>query len=1385
MSGSAGQSHQEGDKLLVPIRIEALAVGKTPPRYQFQWSNPSPNFAKLQDDYYFGSELGGERGTDGNPFNEAASLPQGIHLHFRLPRALTRGHHEGGGDVEFPYIPNRWLVQRYYKDTCADKWGYNAWLVRSDGDNESTGITWATQQTEDGPIKFIKVGFCKELTSEFKETVEPKIVEIRAVGPGDPAFSAFYPACQGILGFHDPLTNVPATEMYPSQLSYLVIGWYSDPKDDFLTVSFEKYFKEYSETNEISTEKNSDDNFKNEVFKKWIKAWSNEQGWIIGDPKNDEIPEGLTRPSGILFHGLVRKINWVGPQENYMQPFEKLAGLSQPAVFALTPEEHIEAHKIGIGNNPSEAMAALLTPGEIEQDLLAALHDDVVSRPVTTTDLLYELHERRFTSIHGGALFQIRHEESQTETPGENDAHRSAGARPIPAELRKLLNELNEIQRKCDWHSFLVEDWRQKVYMLWHLWTRETRNSKRVGNETGAPRVILLEEKLDKAQKHLNAEIQNWKQAVGELQVNGEELKKTLESRKFSTEPEAAATKQEVSPDNNPKPLYRATLSSANPFFMPNDPGIAIQGPSMSRNNSDQPADVVSCRTTSQVIIEITVQVPARGSDTVKADDLFTYLEMSPLSGIHRKLLGEALLLDKQLVSDIVELIGKKGAQDQNKQNLAVPDRTAMFDWAGNPWIPLFLVWEVLWHSDYEENSLQEKKLMSDLWRLEDNVAGGNDCDLAPGNNEQKKYDLEKASSCVGCSILTPSSAENLAKRFEDLAGTHPIVNSMKNVKMQTIMLDGFNDHLILQQPVMHLPPLDFKNWYRSEEKKEYVPDSFMRKIKGKFIDLQNMCHKATIHNEPDITDLVNISINRNLEEQYRPYRTVPGLNDNPFFPIRSGRLKIKRLSVIDAFGQTLKLPVEEINESVEFNWQDRLLRRAHSCMLRPSQPDNDASIALRPRFDYPMRLRFAWETGSTENGPVCGWILPNHMDQSLMVYSADGKPLGALQKKLNVHSKKSAKAFYWWKVPQEGANRCDDVKQENIEKYLHENIKNVHLRYFCNWVLKLDLDDVGAVIDKAMASTDHRVPEDDPGASILIGRPLALVRASLRFETSGLPAHPPESLHDHVDGGTAYQQLKWPLRLGDLHSRNDGLIGLFLCKDGMTEGNFYPVWGQQINNDAHFALQDFKIDAIRPLHVTMLMDPHARVHATTGVLPRTSIELPHEILTGANRVREVFFQTAPVLGIAATPEMPRPSDEYGEWSWAYRPDVTGWKVDPNIVEATDRASFPGTWPTLSEGLLKLVVAPVRIISFWSKEPENATKSGERTLIWSQQGAEEIHLKRKPENGEYEEILRLNKPPFQRTYKVSVEATTLFLISVFAEGELQDFRELKIKIVKD
>ena len=107
------------------------------------------------------------------------------------------------------------------------------------------------------------------------------------------------------------------------------------------------------------------------------------------------------------------------------------------------------------------------------------------------------------------------------------------------------------------------------------------------------------------------------------------------------------------------------------------------------------------------------------------------------------------------------------------------------------------------------------------------------------------------------------------------------------------------------------------------------------------------------------------------------------------------------------------------------------------------------------------------------------------------------------------------------------------------------------------------------------------------------------------------------------------------------------------------------------------------------PVLLTLLMDASARVHATTGILPRHSVALPPEAAHLAGLIDEIYFGVAPVLGPSASqPTMPRPSDAFGQWSWATRPDLTA-KIWHDIQPADDRARFANDL-ALTEGWLRL-----------------------------------------------------------------------------------------------
>ena len=186
-------------------------------------------------------------------------------------------------------------------------------------------------------------------------------------------------------------------------------------------------------------------------------------------------------------------------------------------------------------------------------------------------------------------------------------------------------------------------------------------------------------------------------------------------------------------------------------------------------------------------------------------------------------------------------------------------------------------------------------------------------------------------------------------------------------------------------------------------------------------------------------------------------------------------------------------------------------------------------------------------------------------------------------------------------------------------------------------------------------------------------------------------------------------ERVVCPVRLGDANDPADGLAGFFV-DDELAGSPFYAGWGLDFGNGKYEMLkpeQDLKLDVANPLRFTLLMDPQESVHVTSGVLPRVSFSLPAAEAMGARQAREVFFQAAPVLGTTPTPQIPKPSDDYGQWSWACRPPVTGarqtplsqrpWSEDPELVDASDRANIEAGVPTITEGWLKLKIAPVRV----------------------------------------------------------------------------------------
>ena len=89
--------------------------------------------------------------------------------------------------------------------------------------------------------------------------------------------------------------------------------------------------------------------------------------------------------------------------------------------------------------------------------------------------------------------------------------------------------------------------------------------------------------------------------------------------------------------------------------------------------------------------------------------------------------------------------------------------------------------------------------------------------------------------------------------------------------------------------------------------------------------------------------------------------------------------------------------------------------------------------------------------------------------------------------------------------------------------------------------------------VDETLWTIDPLGSRSDTFLSILIGRPLALVAASLSFELETEPWRDPDWPYTFAKPrpDPLFLNYKFPVRLGDLGYRQDGLIGYFL------EGNY------------------------------------------------------------------------------------------------------------------------------------------------------------------------------------------------------------------------------------
>ena len=271
----------------------------------------------------------------------------------------------------------------------------------------------------------------------------------------------------------------------------------------------------------------------------------------------------------------------------------------------------------------------------------------------------------------------------------------------------------------------------------------------------------------------------------------------------------------------------------------------------------------------------------------------------------------------------------------------------------------------------------------------------------------------------------------------------------------------------------------------------------------------------------------------------------------NDFNPIRAGFVKLLRLRFIDNFGLCHDINVDKVATT-----------RQLSLLGHPNW------VAMPPRLAQPARVNFRWLAAETkkqesnsvaETSPVCGWLLPNFLDRSLAVYDQEGRALGALYAQAGPHNDERAQ---WRATP--GQTMPTQIK----------DIANSHLQKVVTYVQQKGPDGVKNFLmltDEALAAIDPESSTAHQSLALLVGRPMAVVRAGVNLELAGLPAVNQswtalrQDLRRSRRTDDNFTKVRFPIRLGEYYRLNDGLVGFWQedAAHGIDSSPFHAVHGR------------------------------------------------------------------------------------------------------------------------------------------------------------------------------------------------------------------------------
>ena len=443
---------------------------------------------------------------------------------------------------------------------------------------------------------------------------------------------------------------------------------------------------------------------------------------------------------------------------------------------------------------------------------------------------------------------------------------------------------------------------------------------------------------------------------------------------------------------------------------------------------------------------------------------------------------------------------------------------------------------------------------------------------------------------------------------------------------------------------------------------------------------------------------------------------------------LTGGTVTLTRLRVVDAFGRLLDLdPAGTVVPE------------------RVAVPGAQATMLRTPRITAPSRCRLrlvgAETTGpaaaadavvdevdaSQQVSPVIGFLLPNHVDEGIQVFGADGMPLGELI------TEPTGGGVVWEPAPGRPL-RADAAPGEGLTTaqrplgLLASGMVGTDAAARAGQPAGREGGPAESALSAFLRAIDTTLWTVDPisgaGSSAvasIIGRPVAVVRTVLSVDVAddlGTLTLDDGARTARAQAYSDLTRLGVPVRIGELTRTDDGVLGWFADDDysrvhvvdklvrdealaaGPGQGHFGP-WGttpvvpdpQPIDHPYLDTDDTVMVHPGSPRLLTVLMLPGSTASVTCGLVPRVTVQLQRAWYAPGLEKLSPSIRVGPVLVDPGQVRLPAVTALGQRQALTHREGPLGWQDDA-ILAATQEALLPDRASALREGWIRVDPSP-------------------------------------------------------------------------------------------